>query len=311
MKKIWDKLSKNYKEREDIAFLIGYYGGLLEQIVPYKWDDIEKGTQIRIMNAYFGQTEEQKQKIINEYRKRHESLVKEHKTLRNLYGKKFVDGGYVEGWMKEALLNLQLVEDDNSLQITHTNEDSFYVEGDSAEYRVFETYANAYDSAIEQVREDLEENPDYFNQDWLLNWVDMDDSIENILEEYYRSYADDLAVEDDSRYNNRLIAEMVTNGLMTEEEATSEEADEIAEDNVDNLVDLYVEENMERDKGINWYINNFGEDDFRDFIIDNNLIDISGASEDAIDTDGVAHFLSSYDGEEIELDNDVVAYRTN
>jgi hypothetical protein len=322
MKKIWDGLSKNYNERENIAFLLGYYGGLLEQIVPKKWNDIKKSTQIRIMNAYFGQTEEEKQKIINEYRKRHEALVKEHKTLRNLYGldkkgkelfgvKKYAGGGEIEDWMKEALLNLQLVEDDNSLQITHTNEDSFYVEGDSAEYRVFETYANAYDTAIEQVREDLEENPDYFNQDWLLNWVDMDDSIENILEEYYRSYADDLAVEDDSRYNNRLIAEMVTNGLMTEEEATSEEADEIAEDNVDNLVDLYVEENMERDKGINWYINNFGEDDFRDFIIDNNLIDISGASEDAIDTDGVAHFLSSYDGEEIELDNDVVAYRTN
>ena len=231
--------------------------------------------------------------------------------LENESEDKFVDGGDVQGWMKEALLNLQLVEDDNTLQITHTNEDSFYVEGDSAEYRVFETYAIAYNTAIEQVREDLEENPDYFNQDWLMNWVDMDDTIENILEEYYRSYADDIAFEDDSRYNNRLIAEMVANGLMTEEEATSEDADDIAEDNVDNLVDLYVEENMEGDKGVEWYISNFGQDDFRDLVIDLNLIDISGASEDAIGYDGVAHFLSSYDGEEIELDNDVVAYRTN
>ena len=231
--------------------------------------------------------------------------------LENESEDKFVDGGDVQGWMKEALLNLQLVEDDNTLQITHTNEDSFSVEGDSAEYRVFETYAIAYNTAIEQVREDLEENPDYFNQDWLMNWVDMDDSIENILEEYYRSYADDIAFEDDSRYNNRLIAEMVANGLMTEEEATSEDADDIAEDNVDNLVDLYVEENMEGDKGVEWYISNFGQDDFRDLVIDLNLIDISGASEDAIGYDGVAHFLSSYDGEEIELDNDVVAYRTN
>jgi hypothetical protein len=202
--------------------------------------------------------------------------------LENESEDKFVDGGDVQGWMKEALLNLQLVEDDNTLQITHTNEDSFYVEGDSAEYRVFETYAIAYNTAIEQVREDLEENPDYFNQDWLMNWVDMDDTIENILEEYYRSYADDIAFEDDSRYNNRLIAEMVANGLMTEEEATSEDADDIAEDNVDNLVDLYVEENMEGDKGVEWYISNFGQDDFRDLVIDLNLIDISGASEDAI-----------------------------
>ena len=311
MKKIWDGLSDNYKERENIVFLIGYSGGQLREVVPYKFNDFDKSFQKQIMDAYFGQTEEQKQKIINKNRKEHEELVKNYPKLRNLYGKKFVDGGEVQGWMKEALLNLQLVEDDNSLQITHTNEDSFYVEGDSAEYRVFETYANAYDTAIEQVREDLEENPDYFNQDWLMNYVDVDDTIENILEEYYRSYADDIAFEDDSTYNNRLIAEMVANGLMTEEEATSEDADDIAEDNVDNLVDLYVEENMEGDKGVEWYISNFGQDDFRDLVIDNNLIDISGASEDAVDTDGVAHFLSSYDGEEIELDNDVVAYRTN
>ena len=131
------------------------------------------------------------------------------------------------------------------------------------------------------------------------------------MEKYYLSYADDIALEDDSRYNNRLIAEMVANGLMTEEEATSEDTDDIAEDNVDNLVNLYVEENMQGDKGVEWYVSNFGEDDFRNLIIDNNLIDISGASEDAIDTDGVGHFLSSYDGIEIELDNDVVAYRTN
>lgn len=470
MKKIWDGLSDNYKERENIVFLIGYSGGQLREVVPYKFNDFNKSFQIQIMDAYFGQTEEQKQKIINKNRKEHEELVKNYPKLRNLYGKKFVDGGEesedeysrggrpmkrekvlkvrarggyslddffplleyydqvvsykkvgklelqqivgkngvenefefkteadrdywfdvlskeqetyftvknkkkyvkfvldnlgnyseeaedndlktlsekldyfvddldydlrlntnredfiyyldlkdkfvdggeVQGWMKEALLNLQLVEDDNSLQITHTNEDSFSVEGDSAEYRVFETYAIAYNTAIEQVREDLEENPDYFNQDWLMNWVDVDDTIENILEEYYRSYADDIAFEDDSTYNNRLIAEMVANGLMTEEEATSEDADDIAEDNVDNLVDLYVEENMEGDKGVEWYISNFGQDDFRDLVIDNNLIDISGASEDAVDTDGVAHFLSSYDGEEIELDNDVVAYRTN
>lgn len=394
MKKIWDGFSDNYKERENIVFLIGYSGGQLREVVPYKFNDFNKSFQIQIMDAYFGQTEEQKQKIINKNRKEHEELVKNYPKLRNLYGKKFVDGGgvgefppkgeltnkdnfllkyekkggeyeffvykpitkevsgynqikhvclnkdcpqkmnyeqfinylyaelylddtqyagggEVEGWMKEALLNLQLVEDDNSLQITHTNEDSFYVEGDSAEYRVFETYANAYDTAIEQVREDLEENPDYFNQDWLMNWVDVDDTIENILEEYYRSYADDIAFEDDSRYNNRLIAEMVANGLMTEEESTSEDADDIAQDNVDNLVDLYVEENMEGDKGVNWYITNFGKDDFTDLVINKNLIDISGASEDAIGYDGVAHFLSSYDGEEIELDNDVVAYRTN
>ena len=39
------------------------------------------------------------------------------------------------------------------------------------------------------------------------------------------------------------------------------------------------------------------EDAFK-VILDNDLIDIDKASEDAVDTDGVAHFLSSYDGKE-------------
>jgi len=111
MKKIWDKLSNNYNEREDIAFLIGYYGGLLSDIVPYKWNDLDKSIQIQIMNAYFGKTEEEKQKIINETRKQHEALVKKHKTLRNLYGKKYADGGEtmyrkfyaVSFWLKDGI----------------------------------------------------------------------------------------------------------------------------------------------------------------------------------------------------------------
>ena len=39
--------------------------------------------------------------------------------------------------------------------------------------------------------------------------------------------------------------------------------------------------------------------------------DSEEAAENAIRTDGVAHFLASYDGEEIELDNGNVMYRVN
>lgn len=40
-------------------------------------------------------------------------------------------------------------------------------------------------------------------------------------------------------------------------------------------------------------------------------IDVDAAAESAVSTDGVAHFLATYSGDEIELDDDVVAYRTN
>lgn len=40
-------------------------------------------------------------------------------------------------------------------------------------------------------------------------------------------------------------------------------------------------------------------------------IDTRKAAQDAVDTDGVAHFLDGYDGEEVELDSGAVAFGTN
>jgi len=44
---------------------------------------------------------------------------------------------------------------------------------------------------------------------------------------------------------------------------------------------------------------------------DNNLIDIDEASKDAVNVDGIGHFLSSYDGETLYLSDDYVAFRVN
>jgi hypothetical protein len=40
-------------------------------------------------------------------------------------------------------------------------------------------------------------------------------------------------------------------------------------------------------------------------------IDTDKVAEEAISEDGVAHFISYYDGEEIELGNNLFAYRLN
>lgn len=41
------------------------------------------------------------------------------------------------------------------------------------------------------------------------------------------------------------------------------------------------------------------------------FIDTDEAAQDAVDSDGIAHFLSSYDENEVELDNEMIMYRTN
>lgn len=40
-------------------------------------------------------------------------------------------------------------------------------------------------------------------------------------------------------------------------------------------------------------------------------IDVDKAVEDAIDTDGISHFLDRYDGSELDLPSGAIAYGTN
>ena len=54
----------------------------------------------------------------------------------------------------------------------------------------------------------------------------------------------------------------------------------------------------------------FGDEQFQDILIKENLIDIDALSRWCVDMDGVAHYLAHYDGEEIE-ENGYYIYRVN
>ena len=53
------------------------------------------------------------------------------------------------------------------------------------------------------------------------------------------------------------------------------------------------------------------ESEFKNWLKKHNAINLDRVAEEAIDWDGVAHFISSYDGKEVELPNGLVAYRLN
>lgn len=227
---------------------------------------------------------------------------------------KYADGGEVEDWMEEALASLIEETGFDDLEITMVSNDGneFYATGDDAEYRVFKTEDDAEKFAVEQVIEDLRENPEYFNKDFLMGYIDGRDFFEEALNEMNNSYADDIETESDRKYSNRLIAELVDNGLMDEEDAESDNAEELADGLKDDYVALITEGQLEEgNNGLDYFISNFGEEEAYKMVADNNLIDIDEASKGAVDVDGIAHFISSYDGETLYLSNDYVAYRTN
>ena len=226
-------------------------------------------------------------------------------------GYSYSNGGGVDDadWIEESLIDLQNEVDMDDLVVENSNNNHYTASNGDAEFEVFETEDDARERAIERVKEDLEENPEYFSKDWLMNYIDGEDFFTEVYNEWNESYANDIESEDSDKYANRLIEEMVENGIVSSEEAKEDDFD--AEDYKDAFVELMTSNQMWEDNGLEHYIDNFGEEQAFKVVSDNNLIDIDKASESAVDTDGVAHFLSSYDGEQIDLSNGHVAYRTN
>jgi hypothetical protein len=241
------------------------------------------------------------------------SISEKREFLKN-YKDEYAEGGEVEDWMEEALESLieETGFDDLEISMVSDNGNEFIATDDNVEYRVFKTEDDAEEKAIEQVREDMEESPENFNKDFIIGYIDGRDFFENTLNEMNRGYAEDIMSESDDRYTNRLISEMVDAGILDEDDALSENAEELAEERIEDFVNLMTEEQLnEGNNGFDYFESNFGKEEAINMVIKNNLIDIDSASRDAVQVDGIAHFLSYYDGETVYLSNDYVAYRTN
>lgn len=102
---------------------------------------------------------------------------------------------------------------------------------------------------------------------------------------------------------NAVDEDFIDSAFEEEVEFVREEDEEAAEEMENNYVTYY-------DK-IKYFYDMFGERDFAEWIEHNDALDIEKIADECISWDGVAHFIARYDGEEIELENDLFAYRIN
>ena len=96
------------------------------------------------------------------------------------------------------------------------------------------------------------------------------------------------------------------NSKLKEQEALPDEAREkVQEDKYDEIYD-------ELDDPVQYFVEDHATYTM-ETLMDASFISIDEreAAKDAIDTDGVAHFLAGHDGNEVELDTGIVMYRTN
>ena len=148
-------------------------------------------------------------------------------------------------------------------------------------------------------------------QYWIVeNAIDNVDWFDDALEEDMNYYVDDLSDDD-------MIEEAIRYDIIDEDDAYIEDEDGNQEINPDldienlgeQLVDALIDEQSD---AYAWYVDNFGEKSVRDLIKDGTLtLDYQAIADECVKLDGRGHNLSYYDGEEIELDNGLYAYRLN
>lgn len=209
----------------------------------------------------------------------------------------------------------EAIYDEFEVKCSYSNNE---FESNVGDYMVFDDYDDAEAEAIDR-EEDLIDDigiPEQYAEDE--DFVDVD-WFNDAMKESYESYCEDIANEGSREYENRLVEECYEAGRIDD---TDFEEDEFGDPDymrcivpeyelVDRLAEYMCED---YGSGIQWYIDNFGSDQFREMCDHYNLYETRAFAKFVVDTDGCAQTLAGYDGNEIEFsynDNTYWMYRTN
>ena len=186
----------------------------------------------------------------------------------------------------------------------------YKVEVDGEEFNLIPSFDTFHDIAIDYVTQMLEDEPELFIQSFLESHLYITDTDKRLI-------AGDEAEAYSSELRDREIAEEYENKhgeLLYEVEPDEEEGEEgeldydkMREDIYDSHYD-YVYGELERD-AVGYFTDSLGYE-MKD-LMKNNLfsIDINSAAEDAVQTDGEAHFLSHYDGNYEETNGGIIVMK--
>ena len=210
---------------------------------------------------------------------------------------------------------------EDKLEVTELSTDSgrkyYDISTEDGEEYIVTDHDTARELAEADVREIYDDlglesfAPDY--KDYILTNFVNDDPFWDAMHESDESYVDDIKSEGSDEYESRFVEELVERGIASKDDLEERDGVLALKDGLeDEMTDKFVESmDADYDDATQWFMDNFGEKEFRDFAERNNALDVDRMVEDVVDTDGIAHFIASYDGAELELDDDMYAYRIN
>ncbi len=139
-------------------------------------------------------------------------------------------------------------------------------------------------------------------QDWIINNALDKSWFEDTMNESNKFYCEDIADERSREFDNRLVEECYERGLIDDDDFEEDEDGDVdheqcKKDN-DDLIELMVEDmNNDYDDPVEWYKDNFGEEDLSKVAIENNLVDLDEVIEEVKSLDGRG-CLAGWDGKE-------------
>lgn len=210
---------------------------------------------------------------------------------------------------KYLKLDIDKLVDSNSYQ-----HNCFENIDDNSEYLVL-TDDEAYDSINEHIVEEIDAYGIGVFTDSFKNWI-----IENALlnNEYFEDVVADMFAYD---YNENFTEDDIIE--LAYEKGLIDKVDNInnLDIDVDTLIERLIDleyEYIDDVYGENYYrylVDIMGKSFVEDGLLNSDMfkdsLDIDKIVDEAIRLDGRGHFLASYDGKEIELDDDLYAYRIN
>lgn len=162
--------------------------------------------------------------------------------------------------------------------------------------------------AIEIVKQDLDQEPEIFNQDFIESHIDTDRLRRELESDVISMRTEDLT-DMAERDPDDFWREYEREGFDAPEEDEDGERPEPTDTEIEELAERQAEAQLK--DPMEYLEDIYGKGDAVKEAIRIAGIDIDAAAEDAVDTDGAGHFLSSYDGETHETDGGLVYWRHN
>ena len=178
------------------------------------------------------------------------------------------------------------------------------------EYQVARNHDSMRDLAIAIVTQDLNDEPELFNKDFIGSNIDTDKlrtALQSDVEDSNRDYAHDIGAA-------RFWKEASDHGIDIPDDV--QEALDVGDDPrepSDTEIDSFAED-MTTDQlrdPMEYLVDIYGREDAASQAIKIAGINIDRAAEKAVDTDGPEHFVAHYDGNSHETKSGFVYWRTN